>query len=109
MWPGFSENMRVLKWIVDRARGRVTADETPIGFMPRAADLDLSGLDVSNETFEQTMAIEADEWLAELDLQEQFFARIGETLPLELEVQREALRAGLEQDWQPELSIPVKG
>jgi phosphoenolpyruvate carboxykinase (GTP) len=109
LWPGYGENMRVLKWIVDRARGRVTADETPIGFMPRAADLDLSGLDMSDERFEQAMAIKAEEWLPELDLQEQFFAKIGETLPLELEVQREALRAGLEQDWQPELSISVKG
>jgi phosphoenolpyruvate carboxykinase (GTP) len=109
LWPGYGENMRVLKWIVDRARGRVAADETPIGFIPRTADLDLSGLDMSKESLDQAMAIKAEEWLAELDLQEQFFARIGETLPLKLEVQREALRAGLEQDCQPELSISVKG
>ena len=108
LWPGYGENMRVLKWIVGRVRGGVGADETPIGFVPRA-DLDLSGLDISKESLEQAMAIKAEEWLPELDLQEQFFARIGETLPLELEVQREALRAGLEQDWQPELSISVKG
>jgi phosphoenolpyruvate carboxykinase (GTP) len=108
LWPGFGENMRVLKWIVGRVRGGLGADETPIGFVPRA-DLDLFGLDISKESLDQAMAIKAEEWLAELDLQEQFFARIGETLPLELEVQREALRAGLEQDWQPELSISVKG
>jgi phosphoenolpyruvate carboxykinase (GTP) len=108
LWPGYGENMRVLKWIVDRARGRVTADETPIGFMPRAADLDLSGLDMSDERFEQAMAIKAEEWLPELDLQEQFFAGIGETLPPELDVQREALRAGLEQNWPDEISLYVK-
>ena len=98
LWPGYSENMRVLKWIFDRARGRVAADETPIGFMPRAADLDLTGLEISKERLELAMAIRPEEWLRELDLQEQFFAGIGETLPPQLEVQREALRAGLEQN-----------
>jgi phosphoenolpyruvate carboxykinase (GTP) len=100
--------MRVLKWIVERARGGVGADETPIGFVPRAADLDLAGLDVSKESLEQAMAIKAEEWLPELDLQEQFFAKIGETLPPELDVQREALRAGLEQNWPAEQSRSVK-
>ena len=76
--------------------------------MPRAADLDLSGLDMSDERFEQAMAIKAEEWLPELDLQEQFFAGIGETLPPQLDVQREALRAGLEQDWPSERSSSVK-
>ena len=102
LWPGYSENMRVLKWIFDRARGRVAADETPIGFMPRAADLDLTGLEISKERLELAMAIRPEEWLRELDLQEQFFACIGETLPPQLEVQREALRAGLEQNWPTE-------
>ena len=63
LWPGYSENMRVLKWIVERARGRVTANETPIGFMPRVADLDLSGLDIPNERLELAMAIRPEEWL----------------------------------------------
>ena len=108
LWPGYGENMRVLKWIIDRVRGRVTADETPIGFLPRVADLDLAGLDISKESLEQTMAINADEWLPELDLQEQFFAGIGETLPPQLEVQREALRAGLEQNWPTKRTSSVK-
>jgi len=108
LWPGYSENMRVLKWIVDRARRRNAADETPIGFMPRAADLDLSGLDMSNERLELAMAIRPDEWLPELDLQEQFFAGIGETLPPQLDVQREALRAGLEHNWPTERVSSVK-
>ena len=102
LWPGYGENMRVLKWIVERVRRRVSADETPIGFVPRAGNLDLTGLDISKESLEQAMAINAEEWLPELDLQEQYFASIGETLPPELDVQREALRAGLEQDWHPE-------
>jgi len=108
LWPGYSENMRVLKWIVERARGRVGAKETPIGFLPRVADLDLSGLNLSNEQLKEVMSVKAEEWLLELDLQEQFFAAIGETLPAELEVQREALRAGFEQYRQVENSLPIK-
>ena len=109
LWPGYSENMRVLKWIFDRARGRVAAEETPIGFIPRAADLDPTGLEISKERLERAMAIKAEEWLPELDLQEQFFAGIGETLPPQLDVQREALRAGLERNWPTERSSALKG
>ena len=72
------------------------------------ADLDLTGLDISEESLEQAMAIRPEEWLPELDLQEQFFAGIGETLPPQLEVQREALRAGLEQNWESERTSSVK-
>jgi phosphoenolpyruvate carboxykinase (GTP) len=97
LWPGYSENMRVLKWIVDRAQGRVSANETPIGFIPHRADLDLRGLDISNDQIGELIGAKREEWLSELDLQERFFADVGETLPPELDVQREALRAGFEQ------------
>jgi phosphoenolpyruvate carboxykinase (GTP) len=109
LWPGYSENMRVLKWIVERVRGRVSADETPIGFLPRAADLDLGGLDISNETLKEVMAIKAEEWLPELDLQERFFEGIGETLPPELETQRQALRAAIEAEEVVKSAASVRG
>ena len=89
--------MRVLKWIVDRAQGRVSANETPIGSIPHRADLDLRGLDISNDQIGELIDAKREEWLSELDLQERFFADVGETLPPELDVQREALRAGFEQ------------
>ena len=79
------------------ARVALSCNETPIGFVPRLADLDLRGLEISNDQIGELMAVRGEEWLPELDLQEQFFAGIGETLPLELDVQREALRAGVEQ------------
>jgi phosphoenolpyruvate carboxykinase (GTP) len=69
LWPRSSENMRVLKWIVERVQGRVEVKDTPIGFLPRVEDLDLAGLDISNERLEQAMAIKPEEWLPESDLQ----------------------------------------
>jgi len=104
LWPGYSENMRVLKWIVDRAQGRVGANETPVGFLPHRADLDLRGLPISNDQVGELIAVKGEEWLPELELQERFFADIGETLPPELDVQREALRAGFEQNSQARAS-----
>jgi phosphoenolpyruvate carboxykinase (GTP) len=98
LWPGYSENIRVLKWIIERVQGRVNAKDTPIGFLPRTEDLDLAGLNISNERLEQAMAINPEEWLPELDLQGNFFAEIGETLPPQLNAQQEAIRTRFEQN-----------
>lgn len=90
LWPGFGENMRVLKWIVDRARLRVGGAETPFGWVPKAGDLDLSGLDISAEQVNQATHIDLDEWEAELNAQGEFFKTIG-TCPEALELQRRLL------------------
>ena len=96
LWPGYGENLRVLKWIVDRVRGRVDARETPIGLLPKVGDMELSRLDIPNDQVREALAVKPHEWRAELDLQEKFFASIGETLPPELEVQLETVRTGIE-------------
>src|SRR6186997_2888510 len=66
LWPGYGENMRVLKWVIDRVRGRVSATEGPLGWMPRYDELDWRGLKFSEEQFRQLMAPTRDEWVAEL-------------------------------------------
>ncbi|MFO0670537.1 MAG: phosphoenolpyruvate carboxykinase (GTP) [Polyangiaceae bacterium] len=88
LWPGFGENMRVLKWVVDRARLRVGGQETPFGWVPKAGDLDLSGLNISAEQVNAATAIDLDEWEAELNSDGEFFASLGTKLPEPLELQR---------------------
>jgi phosphoenolpyruvate carboxykinase (GTP) len=91
LWPGYGENMRVLKWIVDRCQGRVEAVESPLGWMPRKQDLVWEGLEVSNETFGELMSLDRAAWTEELRLHEQLFAKIQDRLPKELAQKRELL------------------
>ncbi len=95
LWPGYGENMRVLAWIIDRALGRSGARETPLGWVPRAGDLDLAGLDVSAEDFEAAAAIDLPAWRRELASDGEWFAKLSRTLPRELALQRELLLARL--------------
>src|SRR5260221_4769231 len=81
VWPGYGENMRILKWIVDRARGRAKAKETPIGWMPNYEDLDWTGLDFSKETFEQLQKFDRVAWRLEVIGHEEFFLDLHEGLP----------------------------
>ena len=84
LWPGFGENMRVLKWIVDRVKGKVDARETPIGLIPKFADLELSGLNISGDQLEKLFAVNRDEWRAELADIRKFFEQFGTRLSSEL-------------------------
>ncbi|MBK8169968.1 MAG: phosphoenolpyruvate carboxykinase (GTP) [Sandaracinaceae bacterium] len=95
LWPGYGENMRVLKWIVDRAFVRIGGRETAVGWVPREGDIDLSGLDITAETFKKATDINVDEWKTELDNQQEFFDLIGPTMPEPLRLQRDLLRAML--------------
>ncbi len=91
LWPGFSENMRVLKWIVDRARGGGRAKETPIGWMPRYDDIDWKGLDFPAEKFEQLQAVDRAPWRAEVLGHEELFLDVHSHLPKEMLFERELL------------------
>jgi phosphoenolpyruvate carboxykinase (GTP) len=91
LWPGFGENMRVLKWVVDRVKGKVDARETPIGLIPKFEDLELDGLGISNEQLEKLFAVNQDEWQTELGEVRKFFDSFGDKLPSELRTEYEAL------------------
>ncbi len=97
MWPGFGQNMRVLQWIVERARGHAKdAVETPIGHVPGHDDLTWQGLDFGRERFDALMAIDPGELTAELEDHRHLFATFGERMPAELTAVHAALSAGQE-------------
>jgi phosphoenolpyruvate carboxykinase (GTP) len=91
LWPGFGENMRVLKWIVDRARGRALGQETPIGWTPRYEDLDWTGLEFSRERFEELQAFDRAAWRREVMDHEELFLDLHDRLPKEMIYERELL------------------
>ncbi len=92
LWPGFGENMRVLEWIVGRCRGRVYAEETPLGWMPSPDDIDISGLaGYDRATLDAALAIDVQGWKRELMLQDELFFDLHADLPKELLFQRELL------------------
>jgi phosphoenolpyruvate carboxykinase (GTP) len=95
IWPGFGENMRVLRWIVDRANGQAVSVETPIGWMPRYGDLDWRGLDFSEEKFNSIMAIDRDKWIDELQSHDELFFNLYDRLPKEMIFLRELIISGL--------------
>jgi phosphoenolpyruvate carboxykinase (GTP) len=99
LWPGFGENIRVLKWIVERVERRAEARSTPIGNLPTAAALDVRGLDLPPDRVEELLAIDPGAWLEEADRARSFFERFGDRMPPalvgELEAQVLRLRTGL--------------
>jgi phosphoenolpyruvate carboxykinase (GTP) len=84
VWPGFGENMRVLEWILKRAKGQVGAVETPIGYMPEAGDLNLSGLRLDSASCDALFDVDRRQWLEETAENRQFFRQFGSRLPSEL-------------------------
>ncbi|MDA8124863.1 MAG: phosphoenolpyruvate carboxykinase (GTP) [Deltaproteobacteria bacterium] len=95
LWPGFGDNSRVLKWMCERVEGKVGAVETPIGFMPKEGDLDLTGLNLSAADFKELLRVDADAWRGEVADIEKHFSNFGKRLPERLRVQLEALRKRL--------------
>ena len=91
IWPGFGENIRVIKWILDRANGRVGARETPLGLVPNVSDLDLSGLSIAKERMEKLFEIDRDGWKAELQEIDAFLSQFGSHLPGEILALRDDL------------------
>ena len=91
-WPGFSENSRVLKWIIERIEGKAAAVETPIGFLPTPDSLDLAGLEVTEAGMADALKVVPEEWDAEVAGIEEWYARFGDSLPEELAAELSSLK-----------------
>ncbi|GMV81185.1 MAG: phosphoenolpyruvate carboxykinase [GTP] [Planctomycetota bacterium] len=97
LWPGFGENSRVLKWIVDRIEGRAAAVESPIGHLPTAESLDLIGLEVAPEDLRELLRCDAPAWLCEIPAIRKHYEKFGDRLPPELNRELDALEARLKK------------
>ena len=95
MWPGFGDNLRVLLWIIDRCEGRVDAEETAIGYLPKPEDIDIDGLDVTVDDVKEMLSIDKPLWREEADGIEEFFKFLGDTVPRELYDELATLRANV--------------
>ena len=92
MWPGFRDNSRILKWMLDRIEGKVQAQEKELGLFPKIEDLYLEGLDISKETMEKLFKVSKEEWQKEIPLIEEFYAKFGDRIPKELRKQLNNLK-----------------
>jgi len=95
LWPGFGENSRVLKWVVERIEGTAAAEETAIGHVPPVGGLDLDGLDAPDEDIDAALRVDVDEWRAELPLIAEWFDLVGDKLPTSMRDELEALKVRL--------------
>ncbi len=95
MWPGFGDNMRVLNWILDRCDGKADAVKTAIGYLPKPSDLNLTGLDIDDETINELLSVDKDVWTSEAEGIKEFFNQFSDKLPTELTSQLNALVARL--------------
>ena len=95
LWPGYGENLRVLEWVLDRCNNKVEAIKSPIGFIPQAADIDMTGLNFSAGALDKLLAINNKEWLGELHSIKEFFGQFKKDLPQELWDEYEALEERL--------------
>jgi len=96
MWPGYGDNLRVLEWIVERCHDKVKAEEAPIGYLPKLGDINIDGLDMSEESMKKLLAIDKDEWVKETTNIDEFFKKFGSNLPKEIATEHTALKKRLE-------------
>ena len=96
IWPGFGENSRVLAWVIDRVDNAVEAEETPIGRRPLPGDLDVAGLDLTEDQLMELFEVDPQTWLAEADLTAEYFEKFGDQVPEGLNEELASLRSRLE-------------
>ena len=92
IWPGFGENIRVLKWIIDRAKGKVKGRETPIGVVPKSEDMNLHGLNIDKQNLEKLFEVKLDDWKQEIEDVRKFLEQFGDRMPKEMWEEYNALK-----------------
>ena len=95
IWPGFGDNMRVLLWILDRCEGKVDAVETAIGYVPNYKDINIDGLDITEDTMKELLSVDKEAWLADVENIKEFYEKIGDRVPAELKEELAGLEARL--------------
>ena len=95
LWPGFGENLRVLRWIIDRCEGRVEARDTPIGYLPAAEDIDTSGLEIDPGVLETLLKVDTQQWRKEIEQVGEFLENYGDRVPKELLEQQNRIKTAL--------------
>jgi len=91
LWPGYGENVRVLKWMLDRIEGHAGATDTPIGCVPTPSSLTLDGLSISRGTLEELLAVNPGDWTEEERGVDEFFAKFGDQLPQAIRKEQKTL------------------
>ena len=97
LWPGYGENVRVLKWMLDRIEGRAAATETPIGYVPTPSSLTLDGLAIRKDTVEELLRVDSSDWVEENEATAKFFEKFGARLPQEIRDEQESLHNRLQR------------
>ena len=97
LWPGYGENSRVLKWIVERVSGTGKAVKTPIGYMPTEDAIDTTGLNINSDDMKELLRVDKEMWLKEVESIKEYYAKFGAKLPKELANQLEALEKRLNE------------
>ncbi len=95
MWPGFSENLRVLRWVIERSNGAGEAEETAIGYVPKASSLNGGNLNISKSDLNRLVAVDREGWRTNLKGQGEFFEKFGDHLPQGIKEEHNALAARL--------------
>jgi phosphoenolpyruvate carboxykinase (GTP) len=100
LWPGFGENLRVLRWIIDRCKGTADAVDTPIGYLPDPDGIDLAGVDVDTDTLHQLLEVDEAQWRDEMESIAEYLDSFGDRLPDELRAELEKIVAALDEPQQ---------
>jgi phosphoenolpyruvate carboxykinase (GTP) len=95
LWPGFGDNIRVLRWIIDRCEGRVDAAKTPIGYLPYAEDIDISGLDIEDTDLQTLLSVDSQSWQVEMSAIGDYLKEYGDRVPQELELEHSKILRAL--------------